>query len=100
MSRLAQLPLWKAAVFAFLAMCLQDVLNTSMVIFESHFNAPLAGVMDQLGWLAGLACSAVALDSIFTNGWRNKRSLVLILAISAANFGGTFSGVAIGHALS
>lgn len=99
MSRLTQLPIVKAAVIAFAAMTAQDILNTTMVIFESHFDAPLAGVMDQLGWIAGLACSAIALDSILTNGWRNKRSLILIAAVSAANFAGTFSGVAIGHAL-
>lgn len=91
--------LWRICAVAFVAMCLQDVLGTAMVVFESHFNAPLAGSMDVLGYLAGLACSVVALDSILANGVWNRRSLWIIGVVSVANFAGTWAGVIIGQAL-
>ena len=91
--------LWKVAALAFATMCLLDVLATCMVVFESHYNALLAGCFDVAQYLAGLVCSVLALDSILKSGWRNKRSLVIISAISAANFAGTILGVTVSRAL-
>jgi hypothetical protein len=91
--------LWKVALLAFVAMCAQDVLSTVMVVFEANYNAVMAGVFDVAGWVAGLVCSALALESIIQNGWRNTRSLVLIAAVSLANFFGTVLGVALALAL-
>lgn len=87
--------LWKVALLAFIAMCVQDILGTAMVIFEARFNAPVAGVFDVLGWIAGLICAALALEEIITNGWRTRKSLVIIGAVSLANFWGTYAGVGI-----
>lgn len=84
----------KVAVAAFIAMCVQDVLGTCMVVFESKLNAPVAGLFDVAGWIAGLICSALALEEIIKNGWRTRRSLTIIAAVSLANFAGTFLGVA------
>ena len=95
----ARAALWKVAVLAFLAMFATDLLATSMVVFEAHYNAPLAGLMDVLGYIASLVCSVLALNSILKDGWRNKRSLVIIGAVSVANFAGTYAGVAIGYVL-
>lgn len=91
--------IWKVALVAFLAMCAQDVLGTAMVVFEAHYNAPLAGAMDVAGYFAGLICSVLALDSILKDGWRTRRSLVILAAVSVANFAGTYAGVFIGKAL-
>jgi 2-keto-4-pentenoate hydratase len=91
--------LWKVALLAFAAMAAQDILATVMVIMESRLNAPVAGLFDVMGYVAALICSVLALDSILKNGWRNRRSLTIIAAVSVANFAGTFAGVAIGAAL-
>jgi hypothetical protein len=91
--------LWKVALLAFLAMCAQDIAGTIMVIFESRYNAPLAGTFDVLGWMAGLICSALAIEEIIKNGWRTRKSMVIIGAVSAANFLGTVAGVAIAAAI-
>lgn len=91
--------LWKVAALAFAAMCANDLLGTVMVIFESRYNALLAGSFDVACWLAGLTCSALALEEIIKNGWRTRRSLAIIAAVSLANFGGTFAGVAIAAAI-
>lgn len=94
-----RLPLWKVAGLAFLAMMVNDLLATCMVIFEAHLNAPVAGLFDVTGYLASLVCSVLALDSILKDGWRNRRSVIIIAAVSFANFAGTYGGVAIGSAL-
>lgn len=91
--------LGKVALLAFAAMSVQDLLGTGMVIMEARFNAPIAGLFDVTGWLAGLVCSALALEEIIKNGWRTRKSLTIIAAVTAANFIGTYAGVAIGSAL-
>lgn len=92
--------LWKVALLAFVSMCIVDVLSTVMVVFESRYNAPGAALMDVLGYFASLACSVLALDSILKNGVRNKRSLVIIGAVSLANAAGTVGGVYLSRVLS
>lgn len=91
--------LWKVALLAFLAMCADDVAYTVMVVFESHYNAVLAGAFDVIGWCFGLVCSALAIESVIREGWRTRRSLTIIAAVSLANFAGTVGGVAIASAL-
>lgn len=91
--------LWKVALAAFAAMFAVDVFSTIMVVFESHYDAAGAGVMDVCGYLAGLACSVLALDSILKNGVRNRRSVTIIAAVSVANFAGTVAGVHISKVL-
>jgi hypothetical protein len=89
------------AVVAFVAMCANDILGTCMVIFEARAGAGasvavdsmLAGVFDVGGWIAGLICAALAIDEIIRNGWRTRKSLTIIGAVSAANFAGTILGV-------
>lgn len=98
-ARVHEMKLWKAALASFLAMMVTDLLATAMVIFESRFNAPAAGLLDVLGYLAGLVCSVLALDSILKDGWRNRRSLVIIGAVTIANYIGTSIGVTIVAAL-
>lgn len=92
--------LWHVALLAFLAMCADDVAYTIMTVSEAHYQALLAGCFDVVGWMFGLICSALAIESIIREGWRTKRSLVIIAAVSAANFFGTIAGVAVASGLS
>jgi hypothetical protein len=80
-------------------MCIQDVFGTAMVIFEARLNAPVAGLFDMAGWIAGLICSALAISEIVAHGWRTRKSLVIIGTVSVANFVGTYGGVLIGSTL-
>jgi hypothetical protein len=91
--------LWRVSLLAFVAMCASDILATCMVVFEARLNAPVAGLFDVLGWIASLTCSALALEEIIKNGWRTRKSLTIIFAVSLANFAGTYAGVGIASAL-
>jgi hypothetical protein len=91
--------LWRIAALAFVAMCAQDVLATTMVIFEAHYNAPMAGVFDVAQWLAAMVSSALAVEEIIRHGWRTRKAAVIFASVSAANFLGTFTGVALTGAL-
>lgn len=95
MAKVHEMPLGRAAVAAFFAMTVSDIISTAMVIYESHYNWVAAGLCDVFGYLAGLLCSVLAIDSILQLGLRNKRSLVLIGAVTWANFIGTGLGVEI-----
>lgn len=90
-----RMPLWKVALLAFVAMCADDLAFTIMTVSEAHYQALMAGCFDVIGWLFGLVCSALAIESIIREGWRTKRSLIIIAAVSAANFFGTIAGVAV-----
>jgi hypothetical protein len=87
--------LWKVALLAFTAMCIQDLLATSMVVAEAHFRPFIAGSFDAAQWIAMLASSGLAIESIVKEGWRAKRSLVIIGSVTTANFVGTIIGVTV-----
>lgn len=89
------LTLLQVAILAFVAMCVQDILGTAMVIEEARLNAPVAGLLDVAGWITGLICAALAIESIINEGWRTRRSLIIIGAVSTANFLGTLAGVSL-----
>jgi hypothetical protein len=91
--------LWRVALLAFVAMCAQDVMSTAMVIFESRYNGPVAGLFDVGSWIAGLVCMFLAVDEVIKNGWRTRKALVIIGSVSAANFLGTLLGVSIATAI-
>lgn len=99
MARVHEMPLWKAAVAAFAAMLVSDIIGTAMVVYEAHYLWLPAGICDVFGYLAGLVCSVLAIDSVLQNGFRNRRSLVLIGAVSLSNFLGTALGVEIVKAM-
>lgn len=92
-ARVQEMPLRRAAIAAFIAMYATDLISTAMVIYESHYAWLASGCCDVLGYIAGLICSVLALDSILRDGWRNRRSLTLIGAVTLANFLGTANGV-------
>jgi hypothetical protein len=100
MARVHEMPLPKAALAAFVAMMVSDLIGTAMVVYEAHYLWLEAGLCDVFGYLAGLVCSVLAIDSILQLGFRNRRSLVLIAAVTMANFAGTALGVLIVRALS
>ena len=92
-AKVHELPLGRAAIASFVAMCITDIIGTAMVIFESNYNLVASGMCDVLGYIASLICSVLALDSILRDGWRTRRSLTLIGVITIANFLGTAVGV-------
>lgn len=93
MSTTLEMPLRKAVVVIFVAMFWQDILATSMVVFESRRGIWIAGIFDALGYFAQLACSALAIDSIVKHGWRNKRSVCLLISVTISNYLSTATGV-------
>lgn len=92
-------PLRWILLAAFAAMFAQDVLGTSMVIFEAHYNATWAAIMDQAQWMTAIVSQGLTLESIINDGWRSRRTWAIFAVVSAANVLGTYSGVAVGQAL-
>lgn len=82
---------------AALAMFAQDVLATIMVVAESRGRAHLAASMDTLGWLAQITTVTVSVDALLAGTWPEK--IAVVAAVSVANYGGTWTGVRLGHRL-
>lgn len=89
-----------AALIAFVAMCVADVAGTTLVIAEAHYNAYAAMGLDELCWLAGLACTVFGAGDLIRERRITRRVTALALSISAGNLLGTWLGVAVlGHLL-
>lgn len=85
------------ALAAAAAMFAQDVLATVMVVAESRGRAHVAASMDTLGWLAQITTVTVSVGTLLGGDLAAKAAVVL--AVSAANYGGTYTGVKLGHRL-
>lgn len=88
---------WLLALAAAAAMFCQDVLATVMVVAESRGRAHLAASMDTAGWLAQITTTTVSVGALL-DGTLAEKALV-VAAVSAANYGGTYAGTRLGHRL-
>jgi hypothetical protein len=77
------------------AMFIQDLLAVLMVQAEARNRAVLAGVMDCLQWPAGMVTTAVTVTAF--QGHDGARTGLVIAAVSAANFAGTWTAVHLGR---
>lgn len=88
---------WWLPLAAALAMYVQDVLATVMVVAESRGRAHVAASMDTIGWLAQITTTTVSVDALLTGTATAK--IAVVAAVSAGNYAGTWSGVKLGHRL-
>lgn len=79
------------------AMLVQDILATVMVVAESRGRAHLAAAMDTLGWYAQIACTTVSVVTL--SGHSLGAKVAVVIAVSVANYLGTWSGTKLGHRL-
>jgi biotin transporter BioY len=83
------------ALWAALAMVAQDILGVCLVQAEARNRAHLAGIMDTAGYLCAFLTTAFAMGSYVEHGW-DEKTFVILIAVSAANYLGTVTGVKIG----
>lgn len=81
-------------ILAALAMIVSDVLSVLLTQAVARNRAVMAGVLDTIGWGAGILVTLETLDSL--NGHDVPLMVGVIAAVSAANFAGTFGGTLIG----
>jgi hypothetical protein len=83
------------ALWAALAMVAQDVFAVLLVQAEARGRAALSAVLDSLMWLASIATTTISVTALQSHHLGAKT--VVIVAVSAANMVGSFSGVKIGE---
>jgi hypothetical protein len=83
------------ALWAACAMIVQDILTACLVQATDRNRAHLAGMLDTAGYLCAFLTTAFAMGSYVEHGWDEKTFMILI-AVSAANYVGTVTGVKIG----
>lgn len=85
------------AIFAALAMILQDVLEVLKDQAQARNRAILAGLFDSLMWLALITTTSISVTAL--QGHKINQKVLVIVLVSAANFVGQLTGVIIGEKL-
>jgi len=88
---------WLLIAAAAAGMLVQDILATVMVVAESRGRAHLAASMDTLGWYAQICCTTVSVTTL--SGHALAPKVACVVAVSVANYAGTWSGTRLGHRL-
>jgi len=83
-----------AAIVAAVAMAVQDVLATIMVMAEAKNRGWLAGTMDSLCWLVGITTTTIAITAL--QGHNTTDKVAVVVLVSLANLFGTKLGQIIG----
>jgi hypothetical protein len=83
------------ALWAALAMIVQDILATLLVQAEARNRAVFAGLLDMAAWLCALLTLSWSIGSVEAHGW-TAHTIVIVGAVSAANFTGTYTGTRLG----
>lgn len=82
------------ALWAALAMFVQDVCGVLLVQAEARNRGWLAALFDSLMWLAQITCTSISVTTL-QSGHLSTKALV-ICAVELANVAGCIIGVAIG----
>lgn len=83
------------ALIAALAMVVQDILGTAMVMSESRNKANLAATLDALQWGVAIAVTAISVTALQSHSLYYK--ILVVTLVTLANYGGTYAGVRIGE---
>lgn len=81
-------------LLAAIAMIFQDILEVLKDQSQARNRAVLAGVFDTLMWLCLITSTTVSVTAL--QGHKLSEKIIVIVAISVANFVGQYSGVYIG----
>jgi hypothetical protein len=80
---------------AAISMVIADVLSVLLVQAEARNRAFLAGVLDTLGWGAAIVVTFLTVNSL--QGHDLGLKVGVVIAVSLANFVGSYVGVKIGR---
>ena len=83
------------AIIAAIAMAVQDVLSTVMVMAEAKNRGWLAGIMDGLCWIVGITTTTISINAL--NGHSLSTKIAVIALVTLANVFGTKAGQLVGQ---
>ena len=86
---------WGIALLAGVCMLGQDVLSVLMVQAEARNRGKLAGALDSVAWLFGIAMTTITVTAL--QGHDLQQKVLVVSVVTAANFGGSWAGVWIGQ---
>lgn len=89
--------MWLIAFYAAIAMVVQDILGVFMTQAEARNRATLSGLFDAIGYPAALITTTISVTAFQGHDFAEKA--VVMIAVTAANFIGSYAGVWIGHRL-
>jgi len=83
------------ALWAALAMVVQDILAVCMTQAEARNRRSMAGALDVIAWLAAIATTSISVSTL--QGHNTTEKVLVLVSVSLANFVGSYSGTAIGE---
>ena|ERR1035437_2417916 len=81
-------------VLAALAMVLQDIVATVMVMCEAKGRGWLAGILDAIGWIVGITTLTISVSAL--QGHDTPKKVAVIVLVTIANVLGTKLGQLVG----
>jgi hypothetical protein len=85
------------ALYAALAMLVNDVAAVLLVQAEARNRAGLSAIFDSIMWLASILTTTVSVTAL--QGHHAGTKALVIIAVTLANVAGCYTGVAIGRRL-
>lgn len=85
---------WHIALFASLAMVIQDILAAPLAQAQARNRAHLAGALDTAAWLVGILTTSWSVSAL--QGQNTARKIAVLVAVSVANYVGMYTGTLIG----
>lgn len=85
--------IWTAAL-AFVSMMIADILSVLLVQAEARNKANLSGILDTLGWVAGMVVTFTTVTALGGHDFTLK--VLVVVAVSIANYVGSVIGTNIG----
>jgi len=82
------------ALWAALAMLVQDVMAVLLVQAEARNRATLSAILDAVMWPAGMACTTISVTAL--QGHHLGTKAVVVIAVELANVAGSYIAVGIG----
>jgi hypothetical protein len=82
------------ALYAAVAMVASDIFGTLLTQAQARNKAALAGWCDTAGWLVAIFTTSWSVAAV--NGHDTAKKFVVLAAVSAANFVGSYAGTKIG----
>ncbi len=81
-------------ILAAVSMLVADVLSVLLVQAEARNKAVLSGVLDTIGWGAGVVVTLSTINAL--NGHNEALMVGVVAAVTVANFAGSWGGVRLG----
>src|ERR1017187_4486446 len=86
---------WEIVALAAVSMLIADILSVLLVQAEARNRALMSGVLDAIGWGAGIIVTFSTISAL--GGHDMALKVAVIIGVTVANFAGSYIGTTLGR---